>query len=120
MVGAENAPRLIAYLEQNNVIVLPAPENPKAAVAEGDLEAVLVIPEGYGEDFTTGNPATVQVILDTSRSSTMATRARLENLLYGYSSQIGASACWLAASTPASPNALVVQSVDVSTPQSSP
>lgn len=118
VVGAENAPRLIAYLEQNNVIVQPAPADPKSAVAEGNFEVVLVIPEGYGEDFTTGQSATVQVIQDTSRSSTMASRARLESLLYSYSSQIGSQRLLARGINPSLTQTLVVQSVDVSTPQS--
>jgi len=118
VVGAENAPRLIAYLEQNNVIVLPAPEDPKSEVAEGTLEAVLVIPEGYREDFTAGQPATVQVIQDTSRSATMATNARLENLLAAYANQVSVQRLLARGINPSLTNPLVVQSVDVSTPQS--
>jgi sodium transport system permease protein len=118
VVGAENAPHLIAYLEQKNVIVLPAPADPQAGVREGDLEAVLVIPEGYGEDFIAGRPAKVQVIQDTSRSSAMVTNARLERLLYAYSGQVSTQRLLARGIDPSLTQVLTVQSVDLATPQS--
>ena len=33
--GAENAPGLVAFLEQNNVELVPAPDDPEHAVREG-------------------------------------------------------------------------------------
>src|SRR5687767_10948113 len=68
----ENAPSLIQFLEQHDVIVEPAPADPEAAVKAGDLNVVVVIPEEYGEDFSSGKSATVQLVLDSSRQSAMA------------------------------------------------
>ena len=51
----ENAPNLIRFLGQHDVIVEPAPADPEAAVKQGDLNIVLIIPEEYGEDFSSGS-----------------------------------------------------------------
>ena len=37
IVGAENAPNLVAYLDQQNVDILPAPEDVEAAILAGDV-----------------------------------------------------------------------------------
>ncbi len=57
VAGAENAPSLIQFLEQQNVVILPAPADPEAAVRGGEVEVVLVIPAEYGEDFAEGQPS---------------------------------------------------------------
>jgi sodium transport system permease protein len=38
--GAQNAPSLISFLEQNNVLILPAPENPRQDVRNGLVDLV--------------------------------------------------------------------------------
>jgi len=42
--GQENAPNLIRFLEQHDVIVEPAPADPESAIKQGDLNVVLIIP----------------------------------------------------------------------------
>ena len=39
------------------------------AVQNGDHDIILVIPAEYGKDFTAGKPASLQLILDTTRMS---------------------------------------------------
>ena len=51
VVGAENAPNLIKFLEQQNVDIVPAPDDPEAAVIAGDINVAVIIPEEYSEDF---------------------------------------------------------------------
>ena len=70
VVGAENGPALIQFLEQNGAEIQPGPEDPEACVRAGDCDVVLVIPPGYKEDFSAGRPATVRLVVDDSSQST--------------------------------------------------
>ncbi len=116
--GAENAPNLIHFLEQNNVHIRPAPADPQAAVRNGDVEAVLIIPAGYGSAFTSGQPATVQAVYDSSRTSAQPTYSRLSSLLDAYSRQVGLLRLQARGINPAVTEGLAVVRVDVATPQS--
>ena len=40
VVGAEHAPNLIAFLDQQNVDILPAPADPEAALLAGDFNTL--------------------------------------------------------------------------------
>jgi len=118
VAGVENAPNLIAFLKQSNVVVLPAPADPQAAVRKGDVSAVLIIPATYGAAFTAGEPATVQVVLDTSRQSALADVQRLRSVLNRYSSQIGSLRLLARGLSPSINDALAIEQIDVATPQS--
>jgi len=118
VVGAEYAPNLVTFLEQQGVEVQPAPEDPEEAVAAGDVEVVVIIPEGYGEDFTTGRPATVRLVLDNSRQSATVNIRRTERLLEGYSQLIGRMRLVARGLNPQVVDALAVERVNMATPQS--
>jgi sodium transport system permease protein len=116
--GGEHAPFLVQFLEQNNVTLQPAPADPRQAVRNGDVEVVLIIPEEYGEDFRLGDPANVQLVLDGSRQSTIPTVERLSDLLQSYSAQIGSLRLLARGISPSIVSVLMVERLDVSTPQS--
>lgn len=116
--GRENAPALVQFLEQRDVIVQDAPADPREAVRNGDVDVVLIIPEGYGEDFAAGHPARVQVVVDISRTSASPNVQRAYDLLAEYSGQIGALRLLARGISPAIINAVSMERVDVSTPQS--
>jgi sodium transport system permease protein len=118
VAGAENAPNLIQFLEQQNVEIVAAPADPQAAVRNGDEAVVLVIPAEYGEDFTAGRPAEVQLIADSSRQSASPTVNRARNLLSLYSQQLAALRLIARGVSPAVIRPVNIQSVDVATPQS--
>src|SRR5688572_455104 len=114
----ENAPSLIQFLEQHDVIVEPAPADPEAAVKTGDLNVILVIPEGYGDDFSSGKTATVQLVLDSSRQSASTDRTRIQSLLEGYSTYLGTLRLVVRGVSPEVIHVVTVEEVDVATPQS--
>ena len=114
----ENAPSLIQFLEQHDVIVEPAPTDPEAAVKAGDHNVILVIPEGYGKDFSSGKSATVQLVLDSSRQSASADRTRIQSLLRGYSTYLGTLRLVVRGVSPEVIHVVTVEEVDVATPQS--
>ena len=118
VAGAENAPNLIAFLEQQDVIIQPAPENPEAAVIAGDLSVVLIIPEEYGEEFSGGETAKVQLVFDSTRQSASADINRAQNLLESYDRYIGLLRLSLRGISPEVMRVVQVEEVDTATPQS--
>jgi len=89
VLGAANAPNLVQFLNQNNVDILEAPADAEDAVRRGDLDIVLVIPEEFGEQFTRGEPARVQLLIDESSQSGNIAENRAQALIGQYSAQVG-------------------------------
>jgi sodium transport system permease protein len=118
LVGAENAPALVNFLQQNNVDIQPAPLDPQTAVRDGTHDLVLIIPEGYGDSFTAGLPATVQLISDQSRQASRVPVERAMDLLEAYDRQMGALRLQARGVSPGVVTPLTIEDVDVSTPQS--
>jgi sodium transport system permease protein len=118
VVGAENAPRLVEYLKQNRVVILPPPADPKGEIKNGNYDVILVIPQNYGEDFTKGQTATLQVIADSSRTSAMVSIQKISGLLDGYNGLIGSLRLMARGVSPTVLQAISIEKVDVSTPQS--
>ncbi len=118
VIGAEHAPGLVAFLEQNGVGVVQPPPNPEEAVRVGDLDVVLAIDSGFGESLEQGVPAQVQLIVDDSRQSSSVVVNRVENLLREYSGTIVALRLVARGISPVILSPLAVENVDVATPQS--
>ena len=116
--GAENAPGLVAFLEQHDVTIQPAPADPEAEVRAGNYDLVLVIPQEYREEFSANRPASIRLVMDESRQSSSGSIQRARALLEGYSSQIGALRLMARGVSPSVTETLAVERVDVSTPQS--
>lgn len=118
VLGAENAPTLIAFLEQQDVIIESAPADPQAAVIAGDINVALIIPPDYGENFSAGETAKVQLVFDSTRQSAMNDINRAQNLLEGYSSYIGILRLSLRGVSPEVMRVMHIEEVDTATPQS--
>ncbi len=118
VAGAENAPGLVEYLKQNGIKILPAPADPKAEVKNGNYDVILVIPPGYADDFTTDQPATVQMISDSSRTSALVSIQKVGDLLDAYNGLVGSLRLMARGVSPTILQTLSVEQVDVSTPQS--
>jgi sodium transport system permease protein len=116
--GAENAPNLIAFLEQQDVVIVPAPTDPEAAVIAGDINVALIIPAEYGEDFSSGETANVQLVFDSTRQSAMVDINRAQNFLESYSSYIGLLRLTLRGVSPEVMRVIQIEEVDTATPQS--
>ena len=118
VVGRENAPNLVRFLEQHNVEVQASPEDPEAAVRQGDEDVVLVIPQDFGVAFSEGRPATVRIVNDPSRNDALTAIRRTQALLDAYSRLVGRLRLQARGVDPRLVDALALESVDVSTPQS--
>lgn len=117
VVGAEHAPELIAHLKREGVKILDAPADPEAAVRDGDHGVVLVIPQGYGKSFSGGEPARLELVFDTSKSSSRRSIFQARSLLHGYGSRIGTLRLAARGVSPTLLQAVQVEEHDLATPK---
>lgn len=117
VVGAENAPQLVEFLKQNDILLLPPPSDPRSDVLNGKLDVVLVIPPDFGSEFTSGEPAPVRLILDTSRMSASPAIQRVRGVLSAYGQQVGIQRLMARGIDPGIMSALSIKDEDLSTPQ---
>jgi sodium transport system permease protein len=118
VVGREHAPNLVAYLEQQGVIVQPPPDDPEETVRRQVVPVVVRIPQDFGAQWTSGTPATVEVIADPSRRESEIPLQRVRFLLNAYGSRIGTLRLQLRGVAPGLAAPVLVKDVDLSTPQS--
>ena len=119
VIGAEQAPNLVAWLGTNDVRVIAPPADPDAAVREQDHEVVLRIDPQFGEDWRAGRPAAIELIYDSSRPmQSGATISRVRALLGGYSQQVGTLRLIARGIHPAVSQPLRIGDRDVATPES--
>jgi len=116
--GAEHAPNLIRFLEQHDVVIKAAPADPDAAVKGGDVNIVLVIPPAYAEEFSSGETATVELVIDSSRQAAQLDVTRIQRLLEGYDRYLGTLRLVVRGVSPEVTEVLHISERDVSTPQS--
>ncbi len=88
VAGAEHAPQLISHLESNGVVLEPIIGEANEAVKRGRHASVLRIPSQFGRRFSAGDPATVQVVMDSSRLASLVVVNQLLDLLRGYGREI--------------------------------
>jgi sodium transport system permease protein len=118
VAGAEYAPNLVGFLEQQGVIIQSAPQDPEAAVKSQDVQVIIRIPEAFAEQWKAGKPAVVEVIADPSRRESSIPMQRVEGLLHAYGAQIGQLRLQLRGVSPTLRSPIMVKEVDLSTPQS--
>ena len=119
VAGTGSAPSLIAFLEQENVEVTPWTQSRDEAidaVARGDVDLVLVIPDDFSQQLRDGSPARVEVVADLSNSAAGPNASRLTRLIEAWGEQLGAMRLQARGVDPRIAKAIRVQSVDTSTP----
>jgi sodium transport system permease protein len=118
VVGAEHAPNLVRFLEQQGVVIQMAPEDPEASVKAQDTQVIIRIPEQFPEQWKIGKPAVIEVIADPSRRESDIPMQRVKGLLGAYGAQIGQLRLQLRGVSPTIRSPIMVKDVDLSTPQS--
>ncbi|NNJ64382.1 MAG: ABC transporter permease [Xanthomonadales bacterium] len=118
VVGAELAPSLIRYLEQQGTVIQPEPENPEEMVRNQETPVVIRILPDYPEKWREGLPAPVEVISDPSRQESNAAIRRVKTLLLSYGQQIGSLRLQLRGISPQLATPVMIRDVDLSTPKS--
>ena len=118
VVGAEYAPNLVNFLEQQGVVIQAAPDDPESMVRSQEVPVVIRIPEKFPQQWQAGKPAVVEVIADPSRRESETPMRRVRGLLMAYGSQIGQLRLQLRGVSPSIQTPIMVKDVDLSTPQS--
>jgi len=119
VLGRDNAPNLIAYLESRNINIIDAPESRDAAmgaVKSGRHDIVVIVPATFGEDFSATVPATVEVISDQSSTTAERESRRALRALAAYNAELASMRLSLRGVSPAIMRPLNIDVVDVSTP----
>ena len=118
VVGAENARSLVRFLQQQGMVVKPAPPDPEEVVRSQDELVIIRIPPEYGERWRKGEPAPVEVIADPSRRESEVAIRRVKALLASYGQQIGVLRLYLRGVAPQVTTAIQIRDVDLSTAKS--
>ena len=66
VVGAELAPNLMVWLEQNNIEIVAGPSDPEQAVNDGEHRVILIIEDSFADAFNKGRSAPLRLIHDSS------------------------------------------------------
>jgi hypothetical protein len=118
VIGVEHAPNLIDWLSMHNIVVEAAPADPDAAILNQDEDVILRISEDFGADWRGSEPATVEILHDSTRQDARIPVRRIESLLEGYSAQVGAMRLLTRGVHPAVGTPLQITHRDLSTPES--
>ncbi len=118
VVGEEHGPNLIEFLKQQGVVILPAPDDPEFEVRSQAAHVIIRIPDNFGEQWQTGEPAQIDLIADPSRPESTTSLYRVENLLYSYGNRIARLRLQLRGISPNITNPILIKDVDLSTPKS--
>ncbi len=126
VLGAEHAPNLIHYLEQNNTRVdrledkFASPDHAlpevEMRVSDGEFNLVLIVASDYGDSFRAGRPATVRLVSDRSNSSAAKDVRRADALLSAYNARLRSLRLLARGVDPTVLTPVNVDDVDVSTP----
>jgi sodium transport system permease protein len=115
VAGADRAPSLVRYLEQNGVEVRQPSTEVRKAVRAGDLDLALVVPGEYAGDFRASRPARLELVHDGSRSDVRGPVRRVQSLVERYSGQVTAQRLTLRGISPQVAQPVRLAEVDVST-----
>lgn len=118
VVGARNAPNLVAWLGGQNVVIKPAPADPDAAIRAQDEDVILAIGKDYPNDWRAGRPAQVTIIHDSSRQDSQIPVKRLQSLLDAYGRTVGSLRLLVRGISPVVTAPLQVAQRDLATPES--
>jgi sodium transport system permease protein len=118
VIGAEHAPGLMAFLEAGGIEIEAAPDNPEEAVRLGDVELVVIIPEGFEDAIAAETPAQIELIVDRTSQGSGIVVDRTRGLIRAYADSIILTRLEARDIDPLLLQPLVTETTDVSTPES--
>lgn len=116
VVGSELAPNLVQFLRERNVEIVEGPADPEEAIRSGQHHVVLVIPAVFPDDFRSGAPAALRLVMDRSNQKATKDIGRAAALLGQYRQQLALQRMQLRGIHPLALSPIVVEESDVSTP----
>ena len=117
VVGGERAPDLVDWFGRRGYAVVEGPADPQRAVREKDLDFVVVVPEGFAEDFARGRSAAVELVHDGSRKESAQAVGRVRGLVRSYSRTVGDLRLMARGVSPQLGKAVTIDEVDVASPR---
>ncbi len=118
VLGAANAPHLVAALTQMGMVAEPAPKDTDVAIQDQRNEVVLVIPPTYAADWSRGRTAGVRLMYDSSRRDSDQSAERLRKMLKSYALITAAQRMIARGIAPSVALPLVPEDRDQATPRS--
>ena len=119
--GGDHAPNLVQFLREQGLAVTLKDSTDteiRAWIGDGIDQVVVVIPAAYGQQLAGGQPARVLVYADGSDNKAERRAGRVRAAISGYSGSIAALRLQARGISPLVVQAVVVDSIDVSTPAS--
>jgi len=118
LIGAEQAPNLVAFLARHNIQAEAPPENAETAIAQQDADVILRVSARYADDWRAGKPALVEILFDSTRDDSRIPVARVDAVLQAYAQQAGALRLLSRGVDPGVGMPLAAAHVDLATPMS--
>jgi sodium transport system permease protein len=117
VAGGDHAPAFVAWLDaQNDVEIVPAPEDPVTAVRDGTRGVVLVIPAEFAERMANGLAAPVELVTDGSAGASRRAGERARALVQSYGAELGFLRLMARGVAPEIVTPLRIEATDVSPP----
>ena len=117
--GSEHAPNLVHFLEENGTeikTVAMSADEAMSAVRGGGEDLVLLIDAEYGKKLQAGEPAPLDLVVDTANNQTGAGADRARRLLEAYGGQLAALRLLVRGVSPEVIRPVDVRMLDVATP----
>ncbi len=117
--GIEHAPNLVNFLEENGVetkTLSLTPDEAMSAVRAGREDLVLLIDAEYAEKLQAGEPAPLDLVVDTANNQIGASAERARRLLEAYGGQLAALRLLVRGISPEVVHPVEVRTLDVATP----
>jgi sodium transport system permease protein len=119
VIGAENAPNLMRFLQSRSIEVVAGPMDRDAAldaVKKGALDVVVLVPTEFGEQLREGSPARVELISDQANTEAERDARRAYRAIRAYNQQLAVLRLVGRGISPTVVQAVTIDEVDVSTP----
>jgi sodium transport system permease protein len=117
VVGASNAPNLVAWLQGQNIVLKPAPADPDAEIRSQREDVILRIGSKFGEQWRGSMPAVIEILHDSSRQDAEIPVQRLRTLLENYGQGVGALRLVARGISPTTAQPLRISDRDLATPE---
>ena len=118
VVGAHNAPNLVAALRARGLDPQPPVADPVGAISNRRATVVLVIPPGYARAWRQGRTAQLNLVFDSSQRAAQTPVNRLTQMIQSYTQKQGALRLLARGIAPSVGVPVSVDKRDQSTPQS--
>jgi sodium transport system permease protein len=89
LVGQDNAPALVNFLQRNDVEIEAAPPDYAGKIREGRLDAVIVVPRDFDERYLAGDEARLEIVYDDSRAESGPAIRQAQRLLRAFNREAG-------------------------------